>query len=290
MNLQDQVIYRCIDAACARPMPRRVDFCPYCGAPQHDGARRPASAPAFAPASAAPAAAPAPAVSPLDAPSFVQVVPVAPPAPPKPAAAAPARKTTARPAPAAATGLRKPIRLRYWLMALALLAVIWFTAKPEPKRVEARIAEATELAEKCKIKEAQDEVVALRADKVSAAQLRRLQSSINAAADACERKHPRVVKPKATPRNEPPAVSSRPAPRPVERPLDPSARNLIAEAERQIAQGDYRAAAAKLETCIAMVEGGSRECAAFKKYANRLLREMESCVASGRYWSNGRCT
>ncbi|ATQ75444.1 hypothetical protein CR152_13630 [Massilia violaceinigra] len=290
MNLQDQVIYRCIDAACARPMPRRVDFCPYCGAPQHDGARRPAPAGAGvpAPASAAPvAAAPAP---PLDAPSFVQEVPVAPPAPPRPAPAAPARKSAPRPAPAPGTGLRKPIRLRYWLMALALLAVIWFTAKPEPKRIEARISEATELAEKCKIKEAQDEVVALRADKVSAAQLRRLQSSINAAADACERKHPRAVKPKAAPRTEPAAASPRPAPRPVERPLDPSARNLIAEAERQIAQGDYRAAAAKLETCIAMVEGGSRECAAFKKYANRLLREMENCVAAGRYWANGRCT
>ncbi|MDQ1922996.1 hypothetical protein [Massilia pseudoviolaceinigra] len=288
MNLQDQVIYRCIDAACARPMPRRVDFCPYCGAPQHDGARRPASAGAPAPASAAPVAAPP--APPLDAPSFVQEVPVAPPAPPRPAPAAPPRKTAPRPAPAPGTGLRKPIRLRYWLMALALLAVIWFTAKPEPKRIEARISEATELAEKCKIKEAQDEVVALRADKVSAAQLRRLQSSINAAADACERKHPRAVKPKAAPRTEPAAASSRPAPRPVERPLDQSARNLIAEAERQIAQGDYRAAAAKLETCIAMVEGGSRECAAFKKYANRLLREMENCVAAGRYWANGRCT
>ncbi|MDQ1829457.1 hypothetical protein [Massilia scottii] len=289
MNLQDQVIYRCIDAACARPMPRRVDFCPYCGAPQHDAARRPASAGAGQPAPAATApvaAAPAP---PLDAPSFVQEVPAAPPAPPRPAPAAPPRRTAARPAPAPGTGLRKPIRLRYWLMALALLAVIWFTAKPDPKRIEARIGEATELAEKCKIKEAQDEVVALRADKVSAAQLRRLQSSINAAADACERKHPRAVKPKAAARTEP-AAPSRPAPRPVERPLDQSARNLIAEAERQIAQGDYRAAAAKLETCIAMVEGGSRECAAFKKYANRLLREMENCVAAGRYWANGRCT
>ncbi|MCE3603971.1 hypothetical protein LXA47_10190 [Massilia sp. P8910] len=289
MNLQDQVIYRCIDAACARPMPRRVDFCPYCGTAQHDGARRPAPAAVGEPA-AAPAAPVAAAVAaPLDAPTFVQVVPAAPPvppAPPKGAPVAPARKKAAR---SAGRGLREPIRLRYWLMALALLAVIWFTAKPAPKRIEARIAEATELAEKCKIKEAQDELAALKADKVGAAQLRRLQSSINAAADACERKHPRAAKPKPAPRIEP-AASIRVAPRPVELPQDQSARNLIAEAERQIAHGDYRAAAATLETCIAMVEGGSRECAAFKKYANRLQREMESCLAAGRDWSKASCT
>ncbi|UUZ52849.1 hypothetical protein LP419_27270 [Massilia sp. H-1] len=41
MNLQDQVIYRCIHAACARPLPRRVNFCPYCGTGQHDGVVKP---------------------------------------------------------------------------------------------------------------------------------------------------------------------------------------------------------------------------------------------------------
>ena len=50
-----------------------------------------------------------------------------------------------------------------------------------------------------------------------------------------------------------------------------SARNLISEAEREIERGNYKAAIDKLDTCIAMIEG-SRECAAYKVHAEKLLR------------------
>ncbi|NHZ98229.1 hypothetical protein [Massilia sp. CCM 8734] len=307
MNLQDQVIYRCIHAACARPMPRRVDFCPYCGAAQHEGALRPASA-----AVSEPVPVPAPRVAAyvapaVEAPAFVQEVPIAParpgpataaaPPPPIPGPAAAAvppapPKAVPRAAPSG-PALRKPIRLRYWLMALAVLAGIWFMARPEPKKFEARIEQAILQAEDCNIKEARAELDALRRDKASEAQLDRLQSSIGAAASACERKRTRGAKAKSAPKRDTPAVPLKPeAPvveRPViERPAGQSARNLIAEAERELAQGNYKAASDKLETCIAMVDG-SRECAAFKKHADRLLTDMRHCVGAGREWINDRC-
>ncbi|HEX8612435.1 MAG TPA: hypothetical protein VF800_14205 [Telluria sp.] len=291
MNLQDQVIYRCIDAACARTMPRRVDFCPYCGAAQHEGALRPAAGAAAAPVPpvVAPAAVSVASVAPpVEAPSFVQDVP---PAPPAPAAAPPIpTKFVARAAPAAPAGpaLRQPIRLRYWLMALAMLGAIWFTAKPESKKIEARIEQATLQAEDCNIKEAQAELAALRSDKASDAQLQRLQSSISAAASACERKRARSARARAAAKRETPAPSVQPAPPAPQRQAGQSARNLIAEADRELAQGNYKAASDKLETCIAMVEGSS-ECVAFKKHADRLLREMQRCVAAGRDWTNDRC-
>ncbi|MBW8900884.1 MAG: hypothetical protein JF619_22820, partial [Massilia sp.] len=40
--MQDEAIYRCINAACARGMPRRVNYCPYCGTAQTPGAPIPA--------------------------------------------------------------------------------------------------------------------------------------------------------------------------------------------------------------------------------------------------------
>jgi hypothetical protein len=313
MNLQDQVIYRCIQAACARPMPRRVDFCPYCGSAQHEGALRPAAAVAGAPP---PARMPTPTPEPLGepaaeasaAPAQVQHVPPAPPAPPAPlpeaAAGAPAQPAgvvtpsvvtpsaappgvAARPAPSG-PALRKPIRLRYWLMTLAVLAGIWYTAKPAPKKIEARIEQATLQAEDCNLKEARAALEALRGEQASAAQLQRLQSSINAAAAACERKRARAGKARNVPRRETAALPPKSAPAPLERQAGQSAHNLIAEAERELAQGNYKAASDKLETCIAMLEGSS-ECAAYKKHADRLLREKQRCMAAGRDWTSERC-
>ncbi|MFS2019718.1 hypothetical protein ACEN88_24440, partial [Massilia sp. CT11-108] len=39
--MQDEAIYRCINTACARGMPRRVQYCPYCGTAQQAGAPPP---------------------------------------------------------------------------------------------------------------------------------------------------------------------------------------------------------------------------------------------------------
>lgn len=208
-------------------------------------------------------------------------------------AAAPAAppKAGARAAPSG-PALRKPIRLRYWLVTLAVLAGIWFMARPAPKKIEARIEQATLLAEDCNLKQARAELDALRNDKASEAQLLRLRSSISAAASACERKRARGSKPKNVPKREsgpaPAPAAVKAAPPEVDHPASQSARNLIAEAERELARGNYKAASDKLETCIAMVDG-SRECAAFKKHADRLLRDKQDCMAAGRDWSSERC-
>lgn len=301
MNPQDQVIYRCINTACARPMPRRVDFCPYCGTAQHEGAlrRQRAAVNAALPApssspSSPPSSPPAPPLAPVaPAPPFVQTVAPAPSRAPLAAAATspPPPKAGARAAPAG-PALRKPIRLRYWLVTLAVLAGIWFMARPAPKKIEARIEQATLQAEDCNLKQARAELDALRNDKASEAQLLRLRSSINAAANACERKQARASKPKNTPKRDSGSASAsapaRAAAPVVDHPASQSARNLIAEAERELALGNYKAASDKLETCIAMVEG-SRECAAFKKHADRLLRDKQNCMATGRDWTSDRC-
>jgi hypothetical protein len=68
-----------------------------------------------------------------------------------------------------------------------------------------------------------------------------------------------------------------------------SARNLIAEADRELAQGNYKAAAGKMETCVAMIDAGNRECLALKARAERLQEEMLRCVAANRDWIDDRC-
>ena len=225
MNLQDQVIYRCIHAACARQLPHRVNFCPWCGTGQHDGVvnlahvARPAPVvyqAAYEPerrnepeeevvvaqvVDAPPPAAPAPVV-PLPVPAVLPVPPVPPPpapapvvpppaAPPRPAAAAP-------PAPrpplsgAAAPPKREPVRLRWWLVALGALWLIWFFAKPNAaKKIESRIESAMTASAECRLNDAQSELIALRMTKATPEQLSRLQSAISAAGTTCGKKKQR---------------------------------------------------------------------------------------------------
>ena len=88
--------------------------------------------------------------------------------------------------------------------------------------------------------------------------MQRLQDAINAEAVSCKRK---VVRKDAQ-----------------------SARNLVAEAQRAIGQGDFRGAIDKMDVCIAMVDGGSRECGTVKTRAERLL-----CQQNGNVWFEDRC-
>ena len=193
MNLQDQVIYRCIHAACARPLPRRVNFCPYCGTGQHDGVVNPAhvARPAQAEYRAAPPAAPALAAA--TAPMASPVAPaIAPPPPPVPPPEAPAAKGP--PAPRhvpAAPPRRAPVRMRYWLIALASLWVIWLYARPSTSRIEARVVQAIADAEECRLNVAQSALIELRLTKATPEQLKRLQSAMNSAAPGCEKQKQR---------------------------------------------------------------------------------------------------
>jgi hypothetical protein len=325
MNLQDQVIHRCIHAACARQLPRRVNFCPYCGTGQHDGVvnpahvARPAQAEYRAAVMVAPepiaAPAPAPVATPAPAPVVAKAVPPAPVVPPRHAAAAPPR--------------REPVRMRYWLIALLSLWLIWLYARPSSHKIDARIDSAMKASEECRFNDAQSELIALRMTKATKEQLTRLQAAINAAVPGCEKKKARVKAwddttvavesalaagdfPKAQARlaqftrryNDDDATrklkskiaEQRAAAPPAIEPVAPAAsetaqsvRNLIAEAERALAAGNYKSAADKLETCITMVDAGNRECAAFKVHADRLQRDQQRCLAGGREWYGERC-
>lgn len=219
--MPDEVIYRCIHAACARQLPRRVNFCPYCGTGQHAGVDKPTHVlvkpvPVAAPVAAAP--------------------PSPPPAAPRPPPAPPPQP--ARAGLAARPPQREPIKTRYWILGLLLLWGIWVTNKPASQRVDERIERAIAMSRECKSGEAQAELIALRSGKATPVQLQRLQQAINAEAVTCQRR---------------------------------SARNLVAEAQQAIRQGNYSAAVDKMEVCIAMVEGGSRECSALKTRAEKLL-------------------
>lgn len=176
-------------------MPRRVDFCPYCGTGQHAGVNnpahvRPVAAPYIPPA---PPPAPPPAAPPRMPPQPEAVVAAV----PAGAAAAPAptppargwgRKAAAAPAPARRE--RGPVRLRWWLLLLAVVLGLWVWDKP--RKIEARVERALALGAECKLNEAQAELIELRSTRATAGQLERLQQGLNKASADCERKHERA--------------------------------------------------------------------------------------------------
>jgi hypothetical protein len=187
MNLQDQVIYRCIHAACARQLPRQVNFCPWCGTGQHDGVDNPAHVARPAPLQyhAAPEAevAAEPVVLPEIVVAPIVAVPETPPAPPAPPPAKP------RVFGAAAPPKREPVRLRWWLVGLAALWLIWIYARPTAARkIESRIESAMTASAECRLNDAQSELIALRMTRATPEQLSRLQKAIDAAGATCGKK------------------------------------------------------------------------------------------------------
>ena len=195
---------RCIHAACGHALPRRVNFCPYCGTAQGKAG----SAPPPVVAAPAPVSLERPARAPVVA-AAVTASAVATPevrtATPEPVAAArpeaqvPAASPRAQTIPPrvhvdAAPGAppkREPVRLRWWLLALAALWAIWLIAKPSNRRIEAQMDKAIALAAECKPREAQSELIALRATKATPEQLQRVQKSLNEASATCTRKRQR---------------------------------------------------------------------------------------------------
>lgn len=255
--MPDEVFYRCVNAACARPLPRRVNFCPYCGTGQHAGAARPPQvvAPVAAPPvleKAAPASAPAPAPPPRVEP---------PPVPPRAAAAA------RPPGP-------RPVRLRYWVLALAVLWAIWLWTKPASRKIDARIEQAIALGNACKSKDAQSELIALQRTRATPEQLQRLQQSINDSAVACERRRSRT---KAW--NE-----------------------AIVAVNNAMAASDWDKALSRLNVFVKRwgEDGETRElrsrvaaeraAAAQKAQADHPQADKASCLLEGGDWVNGRCT
>ncbi|MEN3276621.1 MAG: hypothetical protein V7631_2411 [Massilia sp.] len=86
---------------------------------------------------------------------------------------------------------REPLRLRWWLLALAALWAIWLLAKPSTRRIEAQMDKAIALAQECKPREAQTELIALRKTKATPEQLQRVQKALNDASGMCTRKRQR---------------------------------------------------------------------------------------------------
>ena len=223
--------------------------------------------------------------------------------------------------------------MRYWLLALAALWGIWMVTKPDQAKIDARIDKALALTRECKLGEAQGELIALRTGKAGAEQLQRVQSAINQASPACEKKRVRAkawsdtksAVDKALDSDDIAKAQARLAqftkrygedddtralrdrigvvrdipPRPaMPVPAAPSgalarnamsARRLIDEAERDIQAGNYQLASDKMQTCITMVESGTRECASFKVYADRLQSDLRRCLGSGREWIDHHC-
>lgn len=225
--VQDEAVYRCIGPHCGRLMPRRVNFCPWCGTAQ--GAVPPALAkpPAEPPRAAPPAAAapfqaapatPMPAPTPAPTPAPFTPPPPGPAASPAGGAATRAQPQAQGPAPpqsqpqpgrgippppgvgrTAAAGpspapppRRAPVRLRWWIAALVALWLVWMMVRPEGSRIERRMDRAVALAVECKARDAQDELIALRNTRATPEQLRQVQQSLNKAAADCTRAEQRA--------------------------------------------------------------------------------------------------
>ncbi len=229
--VQDDAVYRCIGLSCGRLMPRRVNFCPWCGTAQQVvqpgvspppvlakppvAAPRPVPTPPPVPSPAPPASQPVAAAAAGAAAGAAATVanaaaaPLSPPPVPPPSA----RAAAAAPPPSADAGAgrgippppgirgapmparppqRAPVRLRWWIAALVMLWVIWMVVKPDGSRVERRMNRAVALAVECKAREAQDELIALRGSSATPEQLRQVQSSLNKAAGDCTRAEQRA--------------------------------------------------------------------------------------------------
>ncbi|MCD2515385.1 hypothetical protein LQ564_03555 [Massilia sp. G4R7] len=198
MDRMDETIYRCVGPQCGRMMPRRVNFCPWCGTSQGVVQAPLAPPPSLAKPVVEPAAAAA-------APSPVQPVVTPPPAPAAPisppsAASQPQQGRGIPPPPGVGRGApmparppqRAPIRLRWWIVSLAALWLIWLGVRPEGTRIERRMERAVSLAVECKAREAQDELIALRGTRATPEQLRKVQQSLNKAAADCTRAEQRA--------------------------------------------------------------------------------------------------
>jgi len=135
------------------------------------------------------------------------------------------------------------------------------------------------MAAACKANEAQAELIALK-DKATPAQLARLQGALDEADLSCRRGAGAGAARGKAP--------GRAAPRASVQQVQ-SARNLLADARGAMARGDYRAAADKMEVCIAMVDADTRDCSALKSRAEHLDGEQRRCLARGAEWVNDGC-
>ena len=276
--MRDEVIYRCVNRSCARALPRKVNYCPYCGIDQATAAPRPVP-PRAGPAWQGETFAPEPIVT--AAPEAT-----AHPAPPRPAAAPQAAVPPAAPRPGVTATIadkaapppgppqRRPVRLRWIALVLAVLWLAWLVQRPGgpagQSRLDTRIDRAVAMARACKANEAQAELIAMQG-KATQAQLARLQTALDDADQSCRKG--------ARGRSGARAGAAQ----------SQSVRNLLADGRSAFARGDYRAAADKMEVCVTMVDADTKECAALKARAERYDGERRRCLARAGDWVGERC-
>ncbi len=204
--VQDDAVYRCIGPHCGRLMPRRVNFCPWCGTAQAAQPVTPPVPPMLAkPPVEAARVAPPPVPPPVPVQAAAAPPPTLAPSPPPPNSPQAPQSQTGRGIPPppgvgrstagaspAPPPQRAPVKLRWWIMGLAALWLIWMTVRPEGTRIERRMDRAVALAVECKAREAQDELIALRGTRATPEQLRQVQQSLNKAAADCTRAEQRA--------------------------------------------------------------------------------------------------
>ncbi len=91
-----------------------------------------------------------------------------------------------------------------------------------------------------------------------------------------------------------PTLEQAPTPTPAQKTVpavnsSQGARKLLNNAERDIAQSNYKGAIDKMDVCIGIVDPGNADCQQLKQRAERLNKSMLACVASGAEWANDRC-
>ncbi|TQK07291.1 hypothetical protein FBX97_2567 [Herbaspirillum sp. SJZ107] len=102
--------------------------------------------------------------------------------------AAPPHQEVPRPPIPARPPQRRPVQLRWWILALAILAGVWLLARPSPKKIERQIDHAVALAKECKSNEAQAELISLGRSRATPAQLEQLQKTLNEQSAICTRR------------------------------------------------------------------------------------------------------
>jgi hypothetical protein len=176
----------------AQPTTAQPTTAPHADGPGADRPRADTAAPSAARQGPAPAAAPSATEFGRSGKGSAAPGAAAPGAAPAGPAVAPPHQEVPRPPLAAHPPQRKPIRLRWWILALAVLWAVWLVAKPSAKKIDRRIDAAIAMAHQCRGSEAQAELIALRKSSATPEQLQRLQQGLNDEAAICTRRRQRA--------------------------------------------------------------------------------------------------
>lgn len=274
--------YSCQHAPCARHLPRRTAYCPYCGTRQSAATlplRKGTAAPA--PAASTPAAA---APTPAAAHASTTAAPASAAAASATSAAAPRPAPTKIPPFVAPAPKRKPW-WRWplvWLAFVGIGALIGKSQRPADA-IQSKVEAIDTLIQDCKLERARQDLPALR--KLDANQARSLQVKIDQAKAQCDDKRGQT-KP-----DHKPSASAKP-PRPASATSEQNAQrvaDLQVEALFDLGGGNYKGAADKMTQCLARLEPGNARCIELKQQAERLNKERARCLKAGREWSDDKC-